>query len=82
MFSFFLFLLRCLIFLFLDLINLDLYRNSQVKPGLSSYENDPKAAAKSLEPLLLKAESVVPINLHPDTPVELGVSIVIFTLSV
>lgn len=49
---------------------------------MSSYENDPKAAAKSLEPLLLKAESVVPINLHPDTPVELGVSIVIFTLSV
>ncbi|KAH0634446.1 hypothetical protein KY290_037857 [Solanum tuberosum] len=45
----------------------------QVKPGLSSYENDPKAAAKSLEPLLLKAASVVPINLHPDTPVELGV---------
>ncbi|KAG5588604.1 hypothetical protein H5410_049038 [Solanum commersonii] len=44
----------------------------KVKPGLSSYENDPKAAAKSLEPLLIKAESVVPINLHTDTPVELG----------
>ncbi|KAH0634444.1 hypothetical protein KY290_038557 [Solanum tuberosum] len=44
----------------------------KVKPGLSSYENNPKAAAKSLEPLLLKAESVVPVNLHTDTPVELG----------
>lgn len=40
-----------------------------LKPGLSSYENDPNAAAKSLDPLLEKAMESVPKNLHGCTPV-------------
>nr|XP_009777838.1 PREDICTED: apyrase-like [Nicotiana sylvestris] len=61
----------------LDLLPIDnsLQVYDKIKPELSAYANDPKAAAKSSEPLLLKAESVVPIKLQPDTPVELGVAL-------
>ena len=44
----------------------------QLKPGLSSYAEDPKAAAKSLDPLLLKALDVVPKHLHASTPIMVG----------
>ena len=45
----------------------------KITPGLSSYANDPEQAAKSLIPLLLQAENVVPIDLHHKTPIRLGV---------
>lgn len=40
-----------------------------LKPGLSSYVDDPLAAAKSLEPLLKRAREIVPENKRDDTPV-------------
>lgn len=46
----------------------------QLKPGLSAYAKDPKAAALSLEELLQKAEAVVPRELRGNTPVKVGVS--------
>ncbi|KAK6118545.1 hypothetical protein DH2020_047715 [Rehmannia glutinosa] len=59
--------------------NLDLLRFGQeyefvlaIEPGLSSYANDPNAAAQSLEPLLKNAEAVVPKELHAVTPLRLG----------
>ncbi|KAL6010315.1 hypothetical protein ACLOJK_000746 [Asimina triloba] len=44
----------------------------QKKPGLSSYANDPREAANSLQSLLLEAENVVPTALHRQTPVKVG----------
>ncbi|GLT29336.1 hypothetical protein SLA2020_042100 [Shorea laevis] len=44
----------------------------QIKPGLSFYAKDPRAAADSLRSLLDKAESVVPLKLRGRTPVRVG----------
>ncbi|XP_043693410.1 probable apyrase 1 [Telopea speciosissima] len=44
----------------------------QEKPGLSSYAHDPQLAADSLQSLLDQAESVVPQELHHQTPVRVG----------
>lgn len=41
----------------------------QTKPGLSSYEGSPQAAAQSLDVLLDEAVNVVPRSLHSCTPV-------------
>ncbi|KAH6776202.1 apyrase 1 [Perilla frutescens var. hirtella] len=43
-----------------------------IKPGLSSYEKDPTAAAESLRPLLEQAQEVVPQDLRSKTPLRLG----------
>jgi len=42
----------------------------QLKPGLSSYEDDAEAAGKSLIPLLEKAMETVPEHERAETPVE------------
>lgn len=59
--------------------NMDLLRIGQdfefydkTNPGLSSYADDPQAAALSLKPLLLEGQAVVPEELRPQTPVKLG----------
>ncbi|KAJ6974869.1 apyrase 2-like [Populus alba x Populus x berolinensis] len=44
----------------------------QLKPGLSAYANNPQEAANSLVSLLHKAESSVPKELRPKTPVRVG----------
>ncbi|XP_052173953.1 apyrase 2-like [Diospyros lotus] len=58
----------------LDLVpigkDLEIFR--QLKPGLSAYAKDPKAAADSLQSLLDKAEAVVPQELRHKTPVRVG----------
>jgi len=43
----------------------------QVKPGLSAFANDPKAAAQSLKPLLDAAMKKVPATAAACTPIEL-----------
>ncbi|GAV86160.1 MIP domain-containing protein/GDA1_CD39 domain-containing protein [Cephalotus follicularis] len=53
-------------------IGKDLELFDQLKPGLSAYEKDPQAAAKSLVSLLDKAESVVPLDMRSRTPVRVG----------
>ncbi|GKV13530.1 hypothetical protein SLEP1_g24526 [Rubroshorea leprosula] len=58
----------------LDLVPIgnDLEIFEQIKPGLSFYAKDPRAAADSLLSLLDKAESVVPLKLRGRTPVRVG----------
>jgi apyrase len=53
-------------------IGKDLELFEQLKPGLSSYNGDPKGAALSLQKLLESAEAVVPRNLRGNTPVKVG----------
>lgn len=50
----------------LKLINEDFYA---VKPGLSSYVENPLNGAKSLEPLLQRAREIIPESKRDDTPV-------------
>ncbi|XP_076907961.1 apyrase 2-like [Bidens hawaiensis] len=59
--------------------NLDLMRIGdeievfyELKPGLSANAKDPKVAAETLQPLLEKAEKVVPQNMRKTTPVKVG----------
>ncbi|KAI0560500.1 ectonucleoside triphosphate diphosphohydrolase isoform cra-b [Gracilaria domingensis] len=42
-----------------------------IKPGLSAYKDSANDAALSLEPLIQRAKSRVPISLQPETPVVL-----------
>lgn len=44
-----------------------------MEPGLSSYASSPTEAANSLIGLLDEAESAVPKELRPVTPVKVGV---------
>ncbi|XP_029130111.1 apyrase 1-like [Cajanus cajan] len=44
----------------------------QIKPGLSAYAQNPQQGAESLMSLLDKAESVVPREFRPKTPVRVG----------
>ncbi|CAN1233600.1 Apyrase 2 [Linum perenne] len=55
-------------------IGKDLELFEQLKPGLSFYAKDPRAAAESLTSLLDKAEAAVPKQFQPNTPVRVGVS--------
>ncbi|KAJ3113377.1 Guanosine-diphosphatase [Phlyctochytrium bullatum] len=41
----------------------------QLKPGLSSFADDPEGAAKSLDPLMKEAEEAVPAEMRGCTPV-------------
>ena len=44
----------------------------QLKPGLSSFADDPAGAAKSLKPLIDLAISTVPSSLQSSTPIMVG----------
>lgn len=44
----------------------------QLKPGLSSYADDPAAAAQSLTPLVELAKKTVPLAQHSSTPIMVG----------
>ncbi|BAT15670.1 Os12g0123600 [Oryza sativa Japonica Group] len=61
------FLLRCHI-----LVKVTNHELHQVDPGLSSYAGRPQEAAKSIMPLLDKANHAIPIWLMNKTPLELG----------
>uniref|UniRef100_A0A0E0J661 Uncharacterized protein n=1 Tax=Oryza nivara TaxID=4536 RepID=A0A0E0J661_ORYNI len=63
------FLLRCHILI--EDTNHELH---QVDPGLSSYAGRPQEAAKSIMPLLDKANHAIPIWLMNKTPLELGMT--------
>ncbi|XP_020232452.1 apyrase 2 [Cajanus cajan] len=58
----------------LDLLPIgkDLELFLQIKPGLSAYAQNPQQGAESLMSLLDKAESVVPREFRPKTPVRVG----------
>ncbi|KAK7380663.1 hypothetical protein VNO78_33178 [Psophocarpus tetragonolobus] len=53
-------------------IGTDLELFLQIKPGLSAYAQNPLQAAESLITLLDKAESVIPREFRPRTPVRVG----------
>jgi len=53
----------------------------QIKPGLSAYAQNPQQAAESLITLLDKAESVVPREFRPKTPVRVGVCLILYSYS-
>ncbi|KAF7801977.1 apyrase 2-like [Senna tora] len=61
-------------------IGKDLELFEQLKPGLSAYAQNPQQAAESLISLLDKAESVVPKELRPKTPVRVGATAGLRTL--
>ena len=46
------------------LLDLDEDTFEQLKPGLSSYADEPEKAAKSLEPLVAKALATVPKDMQ------------------
>ena len=54
----------------------------QLKPGLSAFKDDPKAAAESVRPLLKKALTAVPEFSRPTTPIVVGVSRTLCTRNV
>lgn len=55
-----------------DSLELEFDKFDQLKPGLSSYADDPKAAAKSLGPLLELAVATIPTAYRSATPVMVG----------
>ncbi|CAN1233603.1 Apyrase 2 [Linum perenne] len=61
-------------------IGKDLELFEQLKPGLSFYAKDPRAAAESLTSLLDKAEAAVPKQFQPNTPVRVGATAGLRTL--
>lgn len=53
-------------------LDLDTDTFESLKPGLSSYKDDPDAAARSLDPLLDTALKTVPDELQRRTPIKVG----------